>query len=144
MTVCNCGRRIRVPVLLAAVGALLASGPAGAADRPKAILRGHKSQVLAAAFSPDARTLASVSEDRMTRVWDLATGKARTTLKGDRVGLTAVAFSPDGKTLAGVRPDGTIRLWQVTTGKELASLKEGEGPLAFSPDGKTLACRSKD
>src|SRR5947209_3665312 len=83
MIVCNRGRRIRVLVLLAAVGPLLGSGRSGAADRPKAVLKGHNFQVLSAAFSPDARTLASVGEDRTLRVWDLATGKARTTLKGN-------------------------------------------------------------
>jgi WD40 repeat protein len=54
----------------------------------------------------------------MVKLWDVATGKERTTLrptsdqKANRV--HAVAFMPDGKTLVLGIMDGTLRLWDVS------------------------------
>src|SRR4051812_6462525 len=65
-------------------------------------LRGHKDIVMAVAFSPDGKTLASASQDRTIKLWDVATGKSTATLKGhspDFNGIFSVRFSPDGKTL---------------------------------------------
>src|SRR5262249_44649831 len=76
------------------------------------------------------------------KVWDLATGRARTLFHSDRDGVKCVAFSPDGKTLAAAGRDGLIRLWDVAAYRELPCLGEKGRPVrsaAFSPDGKTLA-----
>ena len=104
--------------------------------------------VSAAAFSPDGKTLAAVTEDLEVKLWEVATGKEQTTLKGR---MTADAwcavFSPDGKWLATGNADGTINLWDVTTGKQRASFKghtESVYALAYSADGKVMASGSKD
>jgi WD40 repeat protein len=73
-------------------------------------------------------------------LWDLATGRVRTTLPGhDYAG--SLAISPDGKTLA--QGAEGVRLYDLTTGRERATLP-GEArrwinSLAFAPDGRTLA-----
>jgi WD40 repeat protein len=117
------------------------------AQEPKerATLKGHTEPVRSVAFSPDGKTVASGSEDRTIKLWEVATGKERATLKGHIEEVSSVAFSPDGKTLASGGKD--IELWDVATGKERATLKGHKGDVisvAYSPDGKTLASCSVD
>lgn len=76
------------------------------------------------AFSPDGKTLASAGQSKTITLWDVRTGKERTTLtEHTNWRVTFVAFSPDGKTLATAsghyksanRWLGTIKLWDVPT-----------------------------
>src|SRR5262249_30900621 len=66
--------------------------------------RGHSYSVVAVAFSPDGRQLASGSleEDEgkgELKVWDLTDHREVFTRPGNHGGVTALAFSPDGHTL---------------------------------------------
>ena len=82
-------------------------------------LTGHTGLVVALAYSPDGRTLASASADGTARLWDLATGKLTATLQSLEARAYCVAFAPDGKTLAvgygGLR--GLVQLWDVSPPK---------------------------
>ncbi len=110
-------------------------------------LRGHTAPLLRVAFSPDGKTLASITGTWLpddvrgeVKLWDVATGKERVSVKGHPGRGVALAFSPDGKTLA--TSSGTVKLWDVATGREKLELKLDKRipwSLAFSPDGKTLA-----
>ncbi|PSB42152.1 hypothetical protein C7B67_25675 [filamentous cyanobacterium Phorm 6] len=110
-------------------------------------LEGHSRSVISVAFSPDGKTLASASDDKTIKLWNLQTQKELKTLSGHSSVVISVAFSPDGKTLASASEDKTIKLWNLQTQKELKTLS-GHSSLvisvAFSPDGKTLASASTD
>ena len=116
-------------------------------DHHKLTLEGHRSDVLAVAFSPDGSTLASGSRDRTIRLWDTETGQHKLTLDEHSSGVTCLSFSPDGSTLASGSWDHTIRLWDAKTGQPLQTLEEhtdGVRSVVFSPDGRTLVSGGYD
>ena len=91
-----------------------------------------------AVFSPDGRTMASMSKDNTVKLWDVQSRQVLMSLVGHRRFVYAVAFSPDGRTLASASDDNTVKLWDVQSGQQLKAL-EGYTSVAFSPDGRTLA-----
>ena len=149
------GRRGAAWLGVVCLGLLPVSSLSAQEPKLRATLKGHTNAVVAVAFSPDSKTLASASYDGTLKLWDMTTGKERATLGEYKGCLGCVAFSPDGKTLASGAigspvyfPDlKNVKLWDVATGKVRTTLKGHEGfvhSVAFSPDGKTLASVSGD
>ena len=91
-------------------------------DKALDLLTGHTNWVSSVAFSPDGSLLASGSDDKTVRVWDVSTSTELWTRHEHNGRTTDVVFSPDGKTLASASEDYTIRLWDVRTGTHLRKL----------------------
>ena len=110
-------------------------------------LEGHTSRITELVFSSDGATLASASEDRTIRLWDVTTGTHKHTLTGHNSHIYSIAFSPDGSTLASGSRNGKIRIWDATVGQYRVTLEGHQSDIysvAFSPDGKTLVSGSAD
>jgi len=105
-------------------------------------LKGHTDKVLAVAFAPDNKTLATGGKDQTVKLWDVATGQCQKTLRGHEAWITAVAVTDDGKLLASASLDRTVKLWDVVTGRlryTLRGHRDGALAVAFAPDGRTVA-----
>ena len=110
-------------------------------------LEGHTNVINHIVWSPDGRTLASPSNDRTIRLWDLEMGSLRRTLEGHSGSVYSTAWSPDGQTLASGSLLRTIRLWDLKTGtthRILEGHDAGIYSVAWSPDGRILASGSED
>lgn len=123
----------------------------------------HAKWIRGVIVARDGKTAASVADDMVCRLWDVASGKQLRELRGHQEKtphhfpsmLYACAFSPDGKQVATGDKVGHVVVWDVASGKQLATLEApvmytwdpvqrrhsigGIRSLAFSPDGKLLA-----
>jgi WD40 repeat protein len=100
----------------------------------------HEQPVIAVAFAPKGRFLASGDGAGVVQVWNLETGLSPHTWKAASL-LCPLAFSPDGQLLAYEARPGTICFRSPQTGKEAcqwAASTRQIASLAFSPDGKML------
>src|SRR5262245_108682 len=82
---------------------------------PAQTLVGHTDRVRALCFSPDAKRLASVGNDKAVCLWDVETG-AGTKFSGHTYYVTSAAFSPSGAVLATAGHDHLLWLWDVVSG----------------------------
>ena len=103
-----------------------------------ASLTGHASYATSVAFSPDGATLATGSEDRLIKLWDVSAGRERLTMKGHANAVRTVSFSHDGVRLVSNGFDDRARVWDVKSGTQLLEF-ESYAPAKFSPDGRLIA-----
>ncbi len=117
---------------------------------------GHSSRISEILFTPDGKTLISLSEDKSIRLWDVQTGDLKRTLRqqigeGRDGAILSGAISPDGKTLAigGIAhwdDQGLpVYLFNLENGEVIGVLRGHQDTvngLEFSRDGKWLASSS--
>ncbi len=119
------------------------------------VLTGHTARVWSVAFSPNSKMLASGSDDRTIRLWDLSQAeeklKVLKVLEEHNFWVSSVAFSPNGQKLASGCYDKSIRLWDLKHLKDLdkepivlRGHEQSVTSVAFYPDGKKLVSGSYD
>jgi len=94
-----------------------------------AVLTGHKAAVLNCAFSPDGRTLATKSDDRTIKFWNLATLREVASIPLDYTGNIQgnfLAFSPDGQMLTANDSGPGLRYWRVPSPTEIDAAEAKE------------------
>ena len=98
-------------------------------------------------FSSDGTKVATSSDDKTGRIWDVSTGQELHQLQGHEGEVRFIVFSPDGTKVATASSDKTGRIWDVSTGQELRQLRGHEDEvwgIVFSPDGTKVATASYD
>jgi WD40 repeat protein len=123
----------------------------------------HTRQIRQLAVSPDGTKLASVADDMVCRLWNIANGERLHELRGHEERtpthfgsmLYCCAFSNDGTKLATGDRVGRVCIWNVANGERLGTIEVpslytwdgvqrirsigGVRSLAFSPDGTQIA-----
>ncbi|KAG5937807.1 transcriptional regulatory protein rco1 [Claviceps pazoutovae] len=97
-------------------------------------------------FSADGRYLVTGSQDKLVRVWDIATKTIRHTLSGHEQDIYSVNMTDDGKLIASGAEDKTVRIWDVEKGSCTLTLTAGDGItcVAISPDSQYVAASCLD
>jgi WD40 repeat protein len=109
---------------------------------------GHLQRVNMIVYSPDGLRLASASDDRTVRIWDVGERRELRRLEGHQGPVAALQFSPDGARIMSGGVDGTVRIWDVQTEAELQTFDVGPfrssvSALAWSPDGGSFLIGAK-
>ena len=135
--------RTKRPV--APVASAVAKPATAPPSRLSKTLAGHADWVQALSFAPDGKQLASAGNDRLVRVWDVASGTMLTALTGHTHAVSALAYAPDGKLLVSAGTDGSVRVWDRAGNGSRVLRNQGYAlyAAAFSPDG-VLATAGKD
>jgi WD40 repeat protein len=149
---------IRPPLSLSAI-AVNASGTEMALGTPSGsivvvslrdgsfrLMHGHTADVESVAFSPDGRSLVSVSSDKTARIWDLPSRRCQRVLDHPEK-LHSVAFRPDGRAFATAGDNGMVRVWDAASAGLVAS-PSGTScavvSLLYSPEGSLLIANASD
>ncbi|HET6574804.1 MAG TPA: protein kinase [Fimbriiglobus sp.] len=137
-------KTVRLWTVAGALSSTQAEGERGV--REVAVLRGHTGEVWRVAFSADGKLLASGSQDKTIRLWDVASHEQLAVIPLRSI-VYSVAFSPDGARLAAGCRDHSIRLIDVARRQQVAELRghtDYVHAVAWSPDGTRLVSGSGD
>lgn len=94
--------------------------------KPLGLLRGHEHLILAMAFAPDGKTLASVGFDGSLRLWSVP-AQAEVAVLWDHLDEAyTVAFTPDGRWLISGSRDKTVKLRRIPTFEEIQAAENAQ------------------
>lgn len=107
------------------------------------VLRGHTAKINRIAWSPDGRYLASPSEDRTIRIWNVEHEKCINILKPNMdIVVTCVEWSSDGQRIAFGGLGGDLGIWESKNNQMTKLANHSLGivrSIKWSPDDRVIA-----
>lgn len=97
------------------------------------------------AFSPDGKTLLMGIDDGTIKVWDVDSGRVKSTINAHNGPVWSVAFTREGDRFASGGDDGA-KLWDAATNKEVLTFPHDSGvrAVAFSPNAERLVTGTRN
>ncbi|CAI6333446.1 unnamed protein product [Periconia digitata] len=97
-------------------------------------------------FSPNGQYLATGAEDKVIRVWDIASRTIKHQFTGHEQDIYSLDFARNGRIIASGSGDRSVRLWDLETNTQLRnlSIEDGVTTVAISPDNRFVAAGSLD
>lgn len=111
-----------------------------------------ESYVRSVCFSPDDRFLATGSDDKMIKLWDMQSGSLHHSFSGHELEIYSLDFSRDGRFIVSGSGDGKAKIWSMESlacehtlaYEDDNGQREGVTSVAISPDGRHVATGSLD
>lgn len=103
--------------------------------------KAHEDSIYSLRLSPDGKSLASASADKLARLWNVADGKMIAFYEGHTNHVLSVAFNKDATQLATASADKEVKVWDVKSHEQdvmLGDKKIAFTSLAWSADGSAL------
>lgn len=112
-------------------------------------MQGHQDNVYSLAFDSLGQLIASGSEDRTIKLWDLNNKRLISTLEGHNSSVNSISFCTNSLVLASKGGDNLVCLWHADTGDCIAKIPEPSSDrwppgLAFHPRLPLLATVGSD
>ncbi|KAF2637810.1 WD40 repeat-like protein [Massarina eburnea CBS 473.64] len=97
-------------------------------------------------FSPNGQYLATGAEDKVIRVWDIASRTIKHQFTGHEQDIYSLDFARNGRIIASGSGDRSVRLWDLETNQQVLnlSIEDGVTTVAISPDNRFVAAGSLD
>ncbi|KAJ3386420.1 Sperm-associated antigen 16 protein [Entophlyctis sp. JEL0112] len=123
--------------------------PTGKIDHLKQIhsIKAHSMAVSSIKFHPKKMILATVSDDRVWKLWAFPSGELIMSGEGHKDWIAECDFNPKGTHLATTSGDGTIKIWDFTKSQAALTLTDHTQAVwscAFHDQGDFLATCSMD
>ncbi len=116
-------------------------------NTPRDRILQQKQAVLAVAISPDRRLALTAGEDRIARLWDMATGEPVGSPMHHQNAIWTASFSPDGRSVLTGDWNGIAQVWDAADGTASGLTLHNAGPVTcaqYSSDGRMIATVTLD
>ncbi len=114
-------------------------------QEPDAVFTGHLDAITMGGFTPDGRSVVTVSFDQTAKLWDVASRSERQQYTQHTGPIYCLAISADGTTMVTGAQDNTVRIWDLPLESPLRVIpdqQQGFSAVALSPTGDSLLSAS--
>lgn len=110
------------------------------------LTQGHTDQINAIDVSPNERWMASGSNNKIVKIWDIPSSREFTTLGPNDGRINSLKFTPNNKLIAALINHGTIKVWDFVTNELVVEVPAdyNANGIEFSDDSKWMYYLNED